>query len=186
MLKIVLLPEPFGPIRPRISPFSTANDTSWTAVKPPKRLVNPSTASIIQVGGSDAAPPRHPPPGSRGSPCDVPIAPAQPAPEQRNHLTYATFTRASDQSSVRRVRRRRRKGQHGFVPLQSLRPHDQWLVVDVLEDDGERAVVLAGHRLALAFELDPESQHRAAFRQIDLERRLAQGVGIDAAVLLDR
>ena len=45
MLKIVLLPEPFGPIRPRISPFSTRNDTLLTAVKPPNRFTNPSTVS---------------------------------------------------------------------------------------------------------------------------------------------
>ena len=38
-LKIVLLPDPFGPIRPRISPSPTAKPTSLTAVKPPKRLV---------------------------------------------------------------------------------------------------------------------------------------------------
>ena len=45
MLKIVLLPEPFGPIRPRISPCSTRNDTLLTAVKPPKRFTNPLTVS---------------------------------------------------------------------------------------------------------------------------------------------
>src|SRR5882762_5206116 len=45
MLKIVLLPEPFGPIRPRISPCSTRNDTLLTAVKPPKRFTNPFTVS---------------------------------------------------------------------------------------------------------------------------------------------
>src|ERR1700755_1121633 len=45
MLKIVLLPEPFGPIRPRISPCSTLNDTLLTAVKPPNRLTRPSTTS---------------------------------------------------------------------------------------------------------------------------------------------
>src|SRR5690349_20395168 len=45
MLKIVLLPEPFGPIRPSISPCSTRNDTLLTAVKPPKRFTNPSTVS---------------------------------------------------------------------------------------------------------------------------------------------
>src|SRR5215813_12469282 len=45
MLKIVLLPEPFGPIRPRISPFSTLNDTLLTAVKPPKRFTRPFTTS---------------------------------------------------------------------------------------------------------------------------------------------
>src|SRR2546423_502741 len=45
MLKIVLLPEPFGPIRPRISPSSTWNETFATAVKPPKRLTSPLTSS---------------------------------------------------------------------------------------------------------------------------------------------
>src|SRR5882757_1282248 len=45
MLKIVLLPEPFGPIRPTISPCSTLNDTLLTAVKPPKRFTNPLTTS---------------------------------------------------------------------------------------------------------------------------------------------
>src|SRR6266446_3165718 len=44
-LKIVLLPEPFGPIRPRISPSSTLNETLLTAVKPPKRLTSPATSS---------------------------------------------------------------------------------------------------------------------------------------------
>ena len=44
-LKIVLLPEPFGPMRPRISPSASPNATSLTAVKPPKRLVSPSTSS---------------------------------------------------------------------------------------------------------------------------------------------
>src|SRR5829696_8012921 len=45
-LKVVLFPEPFGPMRPRISPSSTSNDTSLTAVKPPNFLVRPDTASI--------------------------------------------------------------------------------------------------------------------------------------------
>src|SRR5947207_5429500 len=45
MLKIVLLPEPFGPIRPRISPLSSLNEMLLTAVKPPKRLTSPATSS---------------------------------------------------------------------------------------------------------------------------------------------
>src|SRR6516164_1722681 len=45
MLKIVLFPDPFGPIRPRISPSPTANETSLTAVKPPNRLKSPVTSS---------------------------------------------------------------------------------------------------------------------------------------------
>src|SRR5437868_15546567 len=45
MLKIVLLPEPFGPMRPRISPSSSLNETLLTAVKPPNRLTSPATSS---------------------------------------------------------------------------------------------------------------------------------------------
>ncbi len=44
---MVLLPEPFGPIRPRISPLSTLNDTLLTAVKPPKRFTSPFTTSTV-------------------------------------------------------------------------------------------------------------------------------------------
>src|SRR5215468_3665394 len=42
-LKIVLLPDPFGPIRPTISPSSTSKETCETAVKPPKVLLKPET-----------------------------------------------------------------------------------------------------------------------------------------------
>ena len=52
MLKIVLLPEPLGPMRPRISPCSTANERLLTAVKPPKRLTSPLTSS---TGGLTSA-----------------------------------------------------------------------------------------------------------------------------------
>lgn len=49
MLKIVLLPEPLGPIRPRISPCSTLNDTLLTAVKPPNRFTSPLTSSTATL-----------------------------------------------------------------------------------------------------------------------------------------
>ncbi len=45
-LNVVLLPEPFGPINPRISPSFTSKETLLTAVKPPKTLANPLTANI--------------------------------------------------------------------------------------------------------------------------------------------
>src|SRR5690348_8740041 len=45
-LNVVLLPEPFGPIRPRISPSATSKETLLTARKPSKLLVRPSTSSI--------------------------------------------------------------------------------------------------------------------------------------------
>src|SRR5436309_6415473 len=44
-LKVVLLPEPFGPIRPRISPSATSKETFLTAGKPSKSFVSPSTLS---------------------------------------------------------------------------------------------------------------------------------------------
>ena len=40
-LKAVVLPEPFGPMRPRISPSPTSNEIAFSAVKPPKRFVSP-------------------------------------------------------------------------------------------------------------------------------------------------
>src|SRR4029079_7556730 len=45
-LNVVLLPDPFGPIRPRISPSFTSNDTLLTARSAPKRLVRPVTLNI--------------------------------------------------------------------------------------------------------------------------------------------
>src|SRR5437763_2534596 len=137
MLKIVLLPEPFGPIRPRISPSSTWNETLATAVKPPKRLTSPLTSS----------------------------------------------TRAR---SLRRVRRGGRQLQHRLALLLRLRPDDVALIVDVLHDDREGALVLAGHSLARLLEFDAKAEHRRAIRQVGVERRLTQRIRIDAAVFLDR
>src|SRR6185295_19893811 len=44
-LTIVLLPEPLGPIRPRISPCATVRSTLSTARTPPKCLVRPLRSS---------------------------------------------------------------------------------------------------------------------------------------------
>src|SRR6202011_3473883 len=133
MLKIVLLPDPFGPIRPRISPFSTLNDTLLTARKPPNRLTRPSTTSTA-------------------------------IPSLRRDLFVA-------------VGRARRQRQHRLALGLALRPHHIRLVVDVLDDHRERALVLAGHR-TLAVKLDAEAQHGAAFGDVDLERGLAQRLRI--------
>src|SRR5207244_1591579 len=43
-LKNVVLPAPFGPIRPWISPEATVRWTSWSARRPPKRFVSPLTS----------------------------------------------------------------------------------------------------------------------------------------------
>src|SRR5205814_260848 len=49
ILITVVFPDPFGPRKPKIDPFPTENETWSTAVKAPKRFVNPST-SIIGSG----------------------------------------------------------------------------------------------------------------------------------------
>src|SRR4030042_7210429 len=40
MLKVVVFPEPLGPMSPKISPFPTPKDTPLTAARPPKYLTN--------------------------------------------------------------------------------------------------------------------------------------------------
>src|SRR3954466_161462 len=143
MLKIVLLPEPFGPIRPRISPCSTRNDTLLTAVKPPKRFTNPSTVSTPE------------PP-----------------------LTRLLALLVAERGSLR-------QRQHGLALRLALRPHHVRLVVDILDDHRERALVLPGHLRALAVEFDAEAKHGAALGNVDFQRGLAQRIRIDAAVFLD-
>src|SRR5215470_11556067 len=51
-LNVVLLPEPFGPISPRISPCCSSKETWLTAVKPPKTFVSPWTDSIVEFRSS--------------------------------------------------------------------------------------------------------------------------------------
>ena len=49
-LNSVVLPEPFGPISPRISPSRTSNDTPLSAMKPPNCFVRPVTVSTGPIG----------------------------------------------------------------------------------------------------------------------------------------
>src|SRR5437773_9675064 len=49
-LKQVVLPDPLGPMSPRISPSLTSKETALSAVKPPKRLVRRSTESTRRAG----------------------------------------------------------------------------------------------------------------------------------------
>src|SRR5438094_850281 len=87
--------------------------------------------------------------------------------------------------SLRRVRRRAGQRQDWLALLLALGPYEIGLVVDVLENHREGAIVLARHGPALALEFHAESEHGATLGQIDLERRLPQRFGIDAAMLLD-
>src|SRR4029077_1494232 len=63
-LKVVLLPEPFGPIRPRISPSFTSNETLFTARRAPNLLMRPETVSRGMVAIRCAL---HPSPERGGS-----------------------------------------------------------------------------------------------------------------------
>src|ERR1035437_6264089 len=44
--KRVVLPAPFGPMTPKISPGSTSNETALTATRPPKRFVSARTETM--------------------------------------------------------------------------------------------------------------------------------------------
>src|SRR5262249_23261984 len=55
-LTIVLLPEPFGPMRPTISPRGTARSIPSTARTPPKCLVSPWRSSIGAILAGDHQP----------------------------------------------------------------------------------------------------------------------------------
>ncbi len=53
-LNIVLLPAPFGPISPRISPRRSSNDRSLTATRPPNSLRAARTSSSGPVAAASA------------------------------------------------------------------------------------------------------------------------------------
>ena len=62
-LKHVVLPDPFGPMSPRISPSFTSKDTALSAVNPPNRFVSPADRQHRGVDHASAgfarAPGRH-------------------------------------------------------------------------------------------------------------------------------
>ncbi len=59
----VVLPAPLGPMNPRISAWRTLNDTSFSALTPPKRFDTSLTSSVVfrcpslEVGAAVAPPP---------------------------------------------------------------------------------------------------------------------------------
>src|SRR5690606_32360642 len=136
-LNVVLLPEPLGPIRPRISPSASSKERFLTAVNPPKRLVSPCTESTQ----------------------------ARPA--------------------SLRVGMALGQGQDRVGRLERVGPDHLRLVPGVLHHDRRRALVLARHLMARAEELHAVTLDRPADRNVAGERRLAQRVRRDAAVLLD-
>src|SRR5919198_4575694 len=49
MLIVVVLPEPLGPMSPRISPSTTRRERRSTAVKPPNRFVSPRVSRMTPL-----------------------------------------------------------------------------------------------------------------------------------------
>src|SRR5437016_13479410 len=50
-LKQVVLPAPLGPMRATVCPSSTETENSWTARRPPNRLLRPRTTRASLIGG---------------------------------------------------------------------------------------------------------------------------------------
>jgi hypothetical protein len=79
---IVVLPEPFGPIRPSSSPCFTSKETSLTATRPPKalRAARMERAAVMRGAPSQSPAPYPPPltPPLRGEGDSVPSTPPSP------------------------------------------------------------------------------------------------------------
>src|SRR3990172_2627283 len=61
MLKVVVFPEPLGPMSPKISPFPTSKETPLTAARPPKYFTSLSTWKYATNGSSGSGvEPEHP------------------------------------------------------------------------------------------------------------------------------
>jgi hypothetical protein len=73
--------------------------------------------------------------------------------------------------------------QHGVDGLDLGRPGDLGVAVDILHHHRRGALVLAGHLGVRREELDAIALDRAAIRNIGLQRRLAERLGIIAAMV---
>ncbi len=65
MLIVVVLPAPFGPRNPKVSPRKTSNSTPATATRSPNRFSSPRT-EMTESGVAAPVSPRRPTPGSSG------------------------------------------------------------------------------------------------------------------------
>src|SRR5688572_16166125 len=118
-LQIVLLPDPFGPIRPRISPSFTSNETSLTARRAPNLFERPETLSI----GMWAIPyPLHPSPERGGSASEASrggVRLSAPHP-----VAFGDHPPLAGRDRLPRVRMPLGQRQHGIGGLDARRPGD--------------------------------------------------------------
>src|SRR5262245_7152693 len=101
MRMVVVFPAPFGPRKPRISPFSTRKETPSTAVARPYLLVRLSTSIIFCLCGS--APPKGP---RRDPPGEGLVEPAALLASRQNdsYHSHGVFTVNKGESAVARHR----------------------------------------------------------------------------------
>src|SRR6266852_2629710 len=89
-LTSVLLPEPFGPMRPTRSPGRTMKSTRSSAVKPPNLLVTPETSSSASLIVEDY-----------GADCPVPSSPRKRGPRDLQTKTLDSRLRGNDELGCR-------------------------------------------------------------------------------------
>src|SRR5207302_10190699 len=80
-LKQVVLPAPLGPMRATVCPSSTETENSWTARRPPNRLLRPRTTRASLIGGT-RMPRRRGGAGGAGGVPDKALVSARERPQQ--------------------------------------------------------------------------------------------------------
>src|SRR5271156_6087594 len=116
----VVLPDPFGPTRPRISPAPTLKLKTSSARKPPKRFTKPSTARS----------------GGRSGDIDPPSL------QQRDKAVRQEQNQAHDQRAVEELKVLRRRNPDGVVDAienddAEDRPGHRGVAAEQCEHDGE-------------------------------------------------
>src|SRR6266478_3568476 len=154
-LKVVLLPDPFGPMRPTISPSRTSKDTRLTARKPPKRLESSVATSI-------------------STPTIVPSPSGNAA--RRECVADRLRAHGVDRGGGQR--------QDRLLSLDVAGPDHGDMLAGILHDDWRRSFVLAGELCSRRVELDAVALNRAPRRDVDVERGFAHLLRVEAAILL--
>ena len=91
-LSKVVLPEPFGPIRPKTSPRASHSDTSASASTPPKRLPTPSRTRVFGPPTAGSTSGRRG--GTTGAGCAPRSRSIRPASPSGAHSTTASVATA--------------------------------------------------------------------------------------------
>src|SRR5260370_19877784 len=156
-LKVVILPDPFGPMRPTISPSRTSKDTRLTATKPPKRLessvaTSSSTPTIVPYLSGNAA--------------------------RRECVADRLRAHGVDRGGGQR--------QDRLLGLDVVGPDHSDMLAGILHDHGRRSFVLTGELRPRGIELDAVALNRAARSDVDVERGFAHRLRVEAAIFFLR